>query len=341
LPVFLFRKKLDIQNSIKKPLPGNTMDVIKNKIAQYRDFIGIALILTLALIAPIYGGYDYRVAYRGDTLAGTYGLHTVSPYPLYWFIYPFAILPEDIGYVVWNLGNAICFILAIKYWKSDLLAFSFFIGVFWTFYGGQIEGFMCAALVLTMLPNPWLAGLGITFLSLKPQTGLLPILFVLLHRKDWKLLVIPAIVYLASFVTWGWWIPKWLEALRPIKNVGPFLASNVSLYPYGLFLLLILWRYRSSLKIWMLVQSLVMPYSPIYSLGPVFTILSPPVWSHILIWIFYLITEKFLALSYFGFIFPLAFLLFEIWRTEKHSPLKLEPEKEQEFLANTTLRDRQ
>ncbi|RPJ17395.1 MAG: DUF2029 domain-containing protein [Chloroflexi bacterium] len=149
------------------------------KIIKYRNFAGIAFILTLALISPIFGGYDYRTAYRGDTLAGTYGLHTVSPYPIYWFIYPFAILPEDLGYVLWNLANAICFILAVRYWKGDLLAFSFFIGVFWTFYGGQIEGFVSGALVLAMLPNPWLAGLGITFLPLKLHIGVLPILFVL------------------------------------------------------------------------------------------------------------------------------------------------------------------
>ena len=315
------------------------MNVIKNKIAKYRNFIAIALILTLALIGPIYGGYDYRVAYRGDTLAGTYGVHTVSPYPLYWFIYPFAILPEDIGYILWNLGNAICFILAIRYWRSDLLAFSFFIGVFWTFYGGQIEGFMCGALVLIMLPNPWLAGLGITFLSLKPQTGLFPILFVLLHRKDWKLLVVPTIVYLTSFVTWGWWIPKWLDALRPIKNVGPFLASNVSLYPYGLIFVIILWRYRSSLKIWMLAQSLIMPYSPIYSLAPVFTLASPPVWVNILIWIFYLITEKHIALSFFGFVFPLAFLIVEIWHNEKYPAQRLRTEEEPTSIADTDLHD--
>lgn len=91
----------------------------------------------------------------------------------------------------------------------------------------------------------------------------------------------------------------------------------------------------------MLVQSLAMPYSPIYSLGPVFTILSPPIWSHILVWIFYLITEKYLALSYFGFIFPLAFLLFEIWHIEKPSARKLEPEKEQAGMWDSTLRDRQ
>jgi hypothetical protein len=316
------------------------MNIINNlKIATYRNFIGMALILTLALIAPLYGGYDYRVAYRGDTLAGTYGLHTVSPYPLYWFIYPFAILPEDIGYVLWNLANAVCFILAIRYWKSDLLAFSFFIGVFWTFYGGQIEGFTCGALVLTMLPNPWLAGLGITFLSLKPQTGLLPIFFVLFHRKDWKLLIVPAIVYLASFVTWGWWIPKWLDALRPIKNVGPFLASNVSLYPYGLFLLILLWRYRSSLKIWMFVQSLIMPYSPIYSLAPVFTLTSPPLWISLLIWIFYVLTEKHVGLSLLGFIFPLTFLIVEIWRIEKHPNQRLNLEGRQPPIVDATPRD--
>jgi hypothetical protein len=316
------------------------MNIIRNlQTTKYRDFAGIALILTLALISPIFGGYDYRVAYRGDTLAGTYGVHTVSPYPIYWFIYPFAILPEDVGYILWNVGNAICFILAIPYWKSDLLAFSLFIGVFWTFYGGQIEGFVSGALVLAMLPNPWLASLGITFLSIKPQVGLFPILFVLLSRKDWRLLVVPLLVYLLSFVQWGWWIPQWLDALRPIGNVGPFLASNVSLFPYGLGLVVILWRYRSSLKIWMLVQSLAMPYSPIYSLAPLFTLAAPPIWVSILIWVFYLITERFTALSFLGFIFPLTFLLVEIWRSEKYRVQTLNRDEEQASIVDATLHD--
>lgn len=293
------------------------MESFKQLYKKYSYTVAIILIFTLAIVGPFFGGYDYTVAYRGDTLAKTYGLHTVSPYPIYWFIYPFAILPEMVGYIVWNLANAICFILAVRYWNGDLLAFSLFIGTFWTFYGGQIEGFVAGALVLMMLPNPWLAGLGITFLTLKPQVGLLPILFILLQKRDWRLLVVPILVYLASFLTWGWWIPKWLESLRYVGNVGPFMASNVSLYPYGIILLPIIWRYRSSLKIWMLVQSLAMPYSPIYSLGPVFTITSPPILVNIVIWIFYLITEKYISLSFFGFIFPLLFLLVEIWRNEK------------------------
>lgn len=294
----------------------NKIDVFQKK---YGNIIAITLIFTLAILGPFFGGYDYKVAYRGDTLAGTYGLHTVSPYPIYWFIYPFAILPETLGYILWNLANAICFILAVRFWKNNLLAFSFFVGVFWTFYGGQIEGFLCGALVLMMLPNPWLAGLGIAFLTLKPQIGLFPILFILLQRRDWRLLVAPAVMYLVSFITWGWWIPRWLDSLRYVGNVGPFMASNVSLYPYGIILVFLLWRYRSSLKIWMLVQSLIMPYSPIYSLGPVFSITSPTIWVNMIIWVFYIITEKLIVLSYLGFIFPLAFLILEILRVERPS----------------------
>jgi len=58
-----------------------------------------------------------------------------------------------------------------------------------------------------------------------------------------------------------------------------------------------------------------------------------------LIWIFYLITEKYMVLSFLGFIFPLSFLLVEIWRNEKHSTHKLNLEKEPASTMQTTLHD--
>src|SRR5215211_1967491 len=213
------------------------MDKLNALHEKYGDIIAIVLIFTFALVSPFFGGFDYTVAYRGDTLAKTYGHLTYGPYPIYWFIYPFAILPVKAGYILWNLANAVCFILAIRYWKGNLLAFSFFIGTFWIFYGGQIEGFMAGALVLITLPNPWLAGLGITILSLKPQIGLLPIIFSLINKKDWKLLVIPTIVYVASFVKWGWWVSDWLSTLQTIKTTATIMVTIISLYPYGLILL--------------------------------------------------------------------------------------------------------
>jgi hypothetical protein len=281
------------------------------------DFAGIVIIMLMAIIAPFFGGYDYKAAYRGDILTGTFGNLTFFPYPAYWFFFPFVMLPEMVGYFIWNIANALCFIFAIRYWKGNYLAFAFFIGAFWTFYGGQIEGFMAGALVLLMLPNPWLSGLGITILSFKPQIGLFPIVYLLLNKRDWKLLVVPSIIYIASFLYWGWWVPDWLSHLQSIREASKILVTMVSLFPFGLVLLPLLWRYQTSLKIWMYVQSLVLPYFPIYSLAPLFTISPPPWWINILIWVFYLSLSRFLVLSKFGFVFPLALLVYEIWKFER------------------------
>jgi hypothetical protein len=279
--------------------------------------IGMLTLLSMAVVAPFYGGYDYRVAYRGDTLAGTFMLHSAFPYPASWFIYPFAVLPENIGYLLWNILNAVCFIIALRYWKGNFLSFSFFVGTFWIFYGGQVEGFISGALVLLMSPNPWLAGLGITILTFKPQIGFFPIVFSLVNRKDWKLLVIPGIIYALSFLQWGWWIPGWLANLQTIKNTATVMVTMVSLYPYGLMLVPILWRYRTSLKFWMYVQSLAIPYYPVYSLAPVFTMSTPPIWVSIATWIFYLLLSRNVALIKFAFILPLSLLVYEIWKTER------------------------
>lgn len=292
---------------------------LKYKPESILNVVGILLIIVMAVIAPFFGGYDYRVAYRGDTLAGTFGAHSGFPYPAAWFIYPFAILPETVGYIVWNIANAICFMLAIRYWKGNIFALSLFIGTFWTFYGGQIEGFMAGALVLMMLPSPWLAGIGITLLTFKPQIGIFPIAYFLINKRDWRALVIPFVIYVASFLKWGWWIPKWLSTIQSIGTTGITMVSMVSLFPYGLILLPLLWKYKKSLKIWMYVQSLTIPYFPIYSLAPLFTISSPPWWVNLVIWCFYLLLSKYLVFSKFGFVFPLGLLIYEIWKMEREN----------------------
>lgn len=274
----------------------------------------------LAVIAPRYGGYDYRIAYRGDVLSGTYN-HTYFPYPATWFIYPFALLPENLGYLLWNIVNALCFLLALQRWNGNYLSFSLFIGTFWTFYAGQIEGFMAGGLVLIMSTNLWVASLGITLLSFKPQIGLFPIIYILLMRKNWRLLVIPTIIYLVSFLQWGWWIPEWLSALHRIRNISSTSIIMVSIFPYSLLLVPLLWRYKS-LKIWLYIQSLIMPYYPIYSLTPLFTVTSIPLGINLIVWLFYTSLYKNLTLVKFGFIFPLVLLTYEIWKIEGTSKSK-------------------
>lgn len=231
--------------------------------------VGFLFILTFAMIAPAFGGWDYCTAYRRETLSGIYK-YSFNPYPAYWFFYLFAVFPPTLGYILWNFSNAAGFLYALYYWKSDLLTFSISIVYLLTFFGGQMERLLAGALALALHANIWIAGLAIFILTFKPQFGIIIILFVILHRRDWRLFILPVIIYLLSFIVRGWWLPEWLAHLcTGYDLIGKH--TNISLYPLGLIFLLLTIRYKNSLKIWMLSASLSMPYFPIYSLASFFT----------------------------------------------------------------------
>jgi hypothetical protein len=279
--------------------------------ARYGPFAGLSLILLLAILAPLFTrNSDYQLFFRPAALTGDYGAvyRSYNPYPFHWLIWPFAILPATLGAILWNLANAAGFILAWRHWKSHLLAFSLSLPCFWIFYAGQMEGLLAAAVVMALAGNPLLAGLGLTLLTLKPQVGLAAILFVLLRRRDWRLLIVPAAVYLLSFLHWGWWLPGWLAAVTAKSGGAPHSITNVSLFPYALLLLPLLWPYRRSLRIWLLIESLVAPYFPVYALAPYFTLRAPAAWLNILMWLLYLSAIWIRFPISPGFIIPLLLL---------------------------------
>ena len=225
-----------------------------------------------------------------------------------------------IGYIVWNLVNAAGFIYALHHWKANMLAFAITIVCFWNFFGGQFEGFLSAAIVLALTANPWLAGFGLFVLTFKPQVGFIVILFALIQRRDWRMLVVPGAIYFLSLLVYGWWVPGWLAHVRYGYEVTKFGNTNISLYPIGILCLLLILRYRSSIKIWMLSVSLAMPYYPIYSLAGFFTIDPPPWWFSIAIWIFYIIPDVYPKLAYiisFAFIIPISLLIAQVWKANK------------------------
>jgi len=285
--------------------------------------IGFFVIIILALSVPFFGGWDFLHAVRPETLSRQF-TYTYYPYPAYWFFYPLAILPPQLGYTIWNLVNAASVIFAVRYWKTNLLAFSLSIPCFWIFYAGQIDGFFAGALTLAIAANPWLAGFGIFVLTFKPQAGLIPILFVLLQRRDWRILVLPLVLYLLSFVEYGWWILEWLDHMKVGFGTHLLNATNISIFPLGLIFLFLLFRYKDSLKIWMLAGSLATPYFPVYSLATFFTIESPKWWFSLSMWLFYLAWGIF-HLPYYVtqilFAFPLTLLVMEIWKYEKSRAL--------------------
>lgn len=284
-----------------------------------RETIGIFILLFTAVVAPFYGGWDYLVAVRGETLSGHY-VYTYNPYPAYWVFYLFAVLPPLMGYILWNLVNAAGFLYALRHWKADILAFAVSIVCFWNFFGGQYEGFFAAGFVLAMTANPWLAGIGLFLLTFKPQVGLMPILFALLHRRDWRMLVIPGFLYLLSFVLYGWWVPEWLDHIRRGYQNALILNTQISAFPFGVIALLLPFLYRDNVKIWILSASLGLPYYPIYSLATLFTMDPPPWWFNLILWGFYLlpgvldVTYNVVAIAP---ILPLTLLGMQIWKARR------------------------
>ncbi len=283
--------------------------------------IGIYVLLSLAIFAPFIpgSGWDFLEAYRRETLSRAYGGVTWNPYPAYWLFYPFALLPPKLGFLFWNVFTAVCFIYAIHHAKALFLPFALSLPAVWIFFSGQIEGVLALGLTLSLFSNPLAVGLGLTLLSLKPQVGVFAILFVLLHRRNWRDLLVPVLVYLLSFAYWGWWIPGWLASILASNRSS---YASMSLLPYSLILLPLLWIGRSSIKIWLLVESLIMPYFAVYSLAPVMG-LGIPVWSYILLWALY-IPAPFFEYRVPDYLVPLLLLgvfAWQQWQSYKIAPI--------------------
>lgn len=269
--------------------------------------VGAIILLQFAFFAPFISsaGSDFYTTFREATLTGEYGVDTWNPYPAYWLLTPFAILPPQVGFWLWNLVGALGFMVAIRYLNGRFLPFALSLPCFWLFFVGQFEGIVALGLTLGLLAPPLWAGLGLFFLSLKPQLGIIPILFVLLHRRDFRLLLVPAAVYGLSLLHWGWWLPEWIGSMMH-NNAGNY-STNISLWPYSLVLLPLFWFRRDSLKVWLIVQSLVMPYFAVYSLALLFT-LYLPLWANLLTWGLY-IAAIFVPVKMPGYLIPLGLLV--------------------------------
>lgn len=229
---------------------------------------GILLILALASL-PLFGwiGWDFQSTYWSDVRSGAPStFYLRSPYPALWLFSVYASLPLTIAALLWYGTNAFGYLFALHRFKGSHLLVALSVPCVWTFVGGQIEGILALGLALAMTGSPLWAGLGITLLSFKPQLGALAIIFVMVKRRDWRIFVIPAGVYLLSLLRWGFWIDDWLNAVSGFANPG-------LLFPYKLVLLLLLPWIRD-LPVWLYVESLVMPYFGYYGIAPILTMSS-------------------------------------------------------------------
>ena len=253
-------------------------------------FIVLVSLSILVSVTILGDGWDFYRYYRPNTLNGTYGQGTWLPYYGYWLVAPFAALPPHVGYLAWNIANGIALGLACRSWRVNPLPLALSFPVLVMFRQGQIEGIIALGAALSLAPNLILAGLGLTLLSIKPQIGILLAGYVLLTRRNWRLLLVPILVFGASLLYWGWWPPEWVDSLptNDPEVVGG--EQNISLYPYSLLLIPLIWFFRKSAAQLLRLTPLLAPYFAFYSLAVVFSA-GLPLWVNLVAWfigIFYI-----------------------------------------------------
>ncbi|MEM4204957.1 MAG: glycosyltransferase family 87 protein [Candidatus Methanomethylicaceae archaeon] len=124
---------------------------------------------------PIVGGKDWVDAFRQGA-KGDLRL-VVTPYWSLFLSYLPSRLPDPLGYSLWIGIGALLTLIAAHYFRSPLLAVLISYQLNWVLFYGQIDGFVAFGIALGAFAlernRPFLLGLSISLLLIKPQVGLL------------------------------------------------------------------------------------------------------------------------------------------------------------------------
>jgi len=205
-----------------------------------------------------------------------------TPWHAHWIFFPLRFIPPQILWSVWTLLT-----LSGLYWVSNRLDTN----PFWLFMSfpvlaliwlGQTDVIVAIGIMLAFKSkNVWLRSFGIVLASIKPQlSGLALLLLFFEDEEKFKLLILPFIVFVLTFVIWGiTWPFEWLSAIP--EEYGSNAWTLASIFPYGLlaFALVPLVKDRQKRVAAMLMATtLAVPVAGVYSYT-LFLILFMPVWS--------------------------------------------------------------
>ena len=244
---------------------------------------------------------DYTVftnVSRGD-LHGYY--YSLWAFPLF---VPFAMLPFDVGAVLWQLINIAGMFFSARVFGGKSAALLLSYQMFVDLYFGQVSGVLCLGIALMWigLANKkwWLAGLGLSIAIIKPQVGVIAGFFWLYalqdsyRNKTGKLItcclstIVPASAILLSFLIQPHWLTDILVRLRtaPPNNVANITAWDY-LGAWGLLALippvLLPLTPRNRLLAFISAWLISAPYFQPYDMAILFMTL--PNWLPLLSWI--------------------------------------------------------
>ncbi|WP_338066641.1 glycosyltransferase 87 family protein [Herpetosiphon llansteffanensis] len=161
-----------------------------------------------------------------------------NPYYSRWFFVPLSIIPNnEFAMPIWSfMVFCMMFWLIYKMEVTPLVIMSF--SMIAQYSLGQVDIFLCIGLYLMLKSkNPWVQGLGICFLAIKPQVTALVIVGFLIGQKWsqlWKIVIPPAMMLLLSFLVFGIdWPVRWLTNAQTLPLHVWRLASSDT-WPFAL-----------------------------------------------------------------------------------------------------------
>ncbi len=187
---------------------------------------------------------DYRTfmdATRGDFGGFFYGFWVLP------VLHGFALLPEYVGYLLWSALNILGVWFAARVFNSSIALAVLSYQMLYVLFYGNIAGIIVGALGVLWwsLHRRRLLLAGVAFIAActKVQLGLPLALAVLLLaplslRDKARVLVIPALVVLASFALYGNWI---LTLWEWSQRVAPNTAGSISPWRWFGPLALVVW----------------------------------------------------------------------------------------------------
>jgi hypothetical protein len=263
---------------------GRSYDPIMMRLERGKDLhiaITVAVVLAQTIGSYFFGsGIDYSV-FRASVL-GTHPEALLPPYA-YWLLWPLMILPHRWGLAATVfVSSALIAYTGYRLTGSGLPALLSMPG-FLSAETGQIDGLIAFGILLGVHSveneQPYLLGVGLLLMGIKPQLGAIAGIWLFLQMRDLRSLIFPMMIGIVTFLTDGLWPMELLESAgRDSLLAG---AHNISLWPIaGLFLLpLILLPFlflgqnpKRGVAISLIVTFLVMPYANFYSLDLLFAV---------------------------------------------------------------------
>lgn len=230
---------------------------------------------------------DWKQAFKPGAL-GDLSL-VVTPFWSLFVSWIPARLPNDLGFFVWTLGGLWIFIWAIKQFDAPWWIALLSLQVNRNLIFGQIDLYVVAGLGIgywaLKKKTPFVTGLAILLLLIKPQIGWgAALVFFLLEKNKRVLLITIFSVVLLSLVIAPTWPIDWIQAIttgfidRPENagvNISPvpiFSIITLMLIAFGVVIIVFLYssnflnmEVEKSLKLATVLSILSAPYSPFYS----------------------------------------------------------------------------